>query len=127
MDWQFSITSDIQIINSKLIALNGSPTFYRKGQMQLIKMPEKDLIFCFPNPAKNELFINFKIDNEGAKASLKLYDVASRKSVECFDNQQFTSGLHQWRVNTEGLSTGAYIVQLTVSGRLFTKKIIIGK
>ena len=127
MDWQFSITGDIQIINSKLIALNGAPTFYRKGQMQLIKMPEKDALFCFPNPAKNELFINFKIDNEGAKASLKLYDAAGRKFVECFDNQQFTSGLHQWRVNTEGLSTGAYIVQLTVSGRLFTKKIVVGR
>jgi Secretion system C-terminal sorting domain len=127
MDWNFSITGDVQIIDSKLVALSGAPTFYRKGQAELRKMPVKDPIFCFPNPAKNELFINFKIEQEGAKTSLKLYDVASRKLIECFDNQQFTAGLHQWRVNTEGVSSGSYIVQLTVSGRLFTKKIFVGK
>ena len=127
MDWQFSRTSDVQIIDSKLIALTGAPTFYRKGQLELKKMADNETLFCFPNPIKNELFINFKIDKDATKASLKLYDVNSRAFVECFDNQLFTSGLHQWRVNTEGSSTGLYIVQLTVAGKLLTKKVVIGK
>ena len=127
MDWLFSRTGDVQIIDSKLIALTGAPTFYRKGQLELKKMPEKETLFCFPNPIKNELFINFKIDKDSTKVSLKLYEVNSRSFVECLDNQLFTSGLHQWRVNTEGSSAGLYIVQLTVVGKLLTKKVVIGK
>ncbi len=127
MDWLFSRSGDVQIIDSKLIALTGAPTFYRKGQLELKKMADNETLFCFPNPIKNELFINFKIDKDATKVSLKLYDVNSRSFIECFDNQLFTSGLHQWRVNTEGSPTGLYIVQLTVAGKLLTKKVVIGK
>jgi hypothetical protein len=31
MDWQFSVTNAVQVINSKSIQLTGAPTFYRKG------------------------------------------------------------------------------------------------
>ena len=127
MDWLFSQTGGIQIISSKFIALTGAPTFYRKGQIQLAKLTNNESILCFPNPIKNELFINFKVNKDSTKASLKLYDVTSRKFIECFDNQPFASGLHQWRVNTEGYSTGLFIVQLTVAGQVLTKKVVVGK
>jgi hypothetical protein len=41
MDWSFSTTGDVKIIDSKLIVLTGAPTFYKKHQIEINKKSRK--------------------------------------------------------------------------------------
>jgi hypothetical protein len=41
MDWQFSTTAEVKIIDSKLIPLTGAPTFYKKYQIGTGKIQMK--------------------------------------------------------------------------------------
>jgi hypothetical protein len=127
MDWQFSTTNDVQILNAKQIPLTSSPCFFKKGQAELVKMTERDRLFCFQNPVKKEVVVNFRIDKNTAIASLKLADAKNKKIAEAFDNQTFASGIHQFKLNTEGAASGTYTVQLIVGGQLVTQKITLKK
>lgn len=124
--WNYSETGDVQILNSKFVKLTATPAFFHKGQLELKKMPEKATIYCFPSPADNDLFINYRLDRE-AISRLQIYNVNKRQYIKLFDSQPVAEGAHQWRVNTEGYENGLYIVQLSVGRQLFTKKIFIAK
>lgn len=124
--WNYSQTNDVQIVSSKFIKLSSTPTFFRKGQLELKKMPEKATVYCFPSPADTELFINYRLERD-AVSNLQIYNVNARQYIQLFDNQMIAEGTHQWRVNTEGYANGLYIVQLAIGRQLFTKKIFISK
>ncbi len=124
--WNFSQTYDVQILSAKYVKLTGAPSFFRKGQLELKKMPEKEAVYCFPSPADNELYINYRLERE-ATANLQIYDVNKRQYIQLFDFQSIAEGTHQWRVNTEGYTNGLYIVQLGIGRQLFTKKVYISK
>ncbi|MBL7815723.1 MAG: T9SS type A sorting domain-containing protein [Saprospiraceae bacterium] len=125
-EWNYSQTYDVQILNSKFIKLTGTPAFFRKGQLELKNMPEKESIYCFPSPADSELFINYRLDKE-AVANLQIYDVGKRQYIQLFSNQTTAAGTHQWHINTEGYENGLYIVQLNIGRQGFSKKVYIAK
>ena len=124
--WNYSQTYDVQILSSKYIKLTATPAFFRKGQVELKKMPEKETVYCFPSPASNELFINYHLERD-AVANLSVYSVNKREYIQLFDNQMVAEGTHQWHVSTEGYNEGLYIVQFAIGRQVFSKKIYISK
>jgi hypothetical protein len=124
--WNYSETQDVQILSSKFVKLSSAPAFFQKGQLEIKKMPESEVVYCFPSPADNDLFINYRLERE-AISNLQIYNVGKREYIKLFDNQPVAEGTHQWRVNTEGYENGLYIVQLTIGRQLFTKKVVISK
>lgn len=124
--WNHSETEDVQILNSKFVKLTGTPAFFHKGQLELKKMPERETVYCFPSPADNDLFINYRLERE-AISNLQIYNVNKREYIKLFGNQPVAEGTHQWRVNTEGYENGLYIVQLTIGRQLFSRKVYIAK
>lgn len=73
---------------------------------------------CYPNPAKDNLYIEFSPDVDCK--SVELYDINGRLVVETFQeaSQQIT-------INISGLNAGMYIVKLRMSdGKEFTERIV---
>ena len=71
----------------------------------------------YPNPAKNEINISWKSDDE---VSIKIFDIAG-KQVESFDNVKSNS----YKANLGGLVTGTYIIKL--QGKKSQSPIAVGK
>ncbi len=119
--WNYSQTHDAQILSSQKIKLTGTPTFFKKGQMELTKMPEKQTLYCFPSLPTHKFFINYRLE-KAAIADLKIFDVNNQKYIQLFDNQLIEAGLHQWCLDTEGYGKGLYIAQLGIGKQMFTQK-----
>lgn len=78
----------------------------------------------YPNPADENTIVNFNlIDKE--KVTIKIYDVVGREVAQLVD-AELNAGQHQYSIaDNSSLSGGAYFVTLSLSGRSFTKKLIV--
>src|SRR6185295_18637186 len=74
----------------------------------------------FPNPAKDELIINWK-SLTGKEATLKVFDVFAR---EIYSTRITTPSL---KLQTSDWSSGIYLLKIADGQRQFTRKIIIEK
>lgn len=75
----------------------------------------------YPNPAKNEFYLNFK-NNILGKVNVEIYD-ASGKLVS---NQQIDPSARE-AINTQKLPNGAYVVKASGIGLNYSSKMIINK
>lgn len=75
----------------------------------------------YPNPAKNEFYLNFK-NNILGKVNVEIYD-ASGKLVS---NQQIDPSGRE-AINTQKLPNGAYVVKASGIGLNYSSKMIINK
>lgn len=76
-------------------------------------------ISVFPNPAKNEIYIKNELHFSIEK--VEMFDVTGRSVKR--SNSTGTSSL--FTINTNDLSTGVYIMNINIEGKLLSKKIII--
>lgn len=79
--------------------------------------PDNDLeaLTIFPNPASNELFINFREGLDGAKTAI--YDLAGREVLNTVLNTNNT-------INVSMLSAGVYILKIDFEGNQIQRKFV---
>ena len=78
---------------------------------------DKTTVSVYPNPANEELFIDFK--NTDGKAQASIYDLGGKLLLQQTLNN--TSN----RINTSALQTGIYLVEIaSASGRIHQKLVI---
>ncbi|MBP6793534.1 MAG: T9SS type A sorting domain-containing protein, partial [Saprospiraceae bacterium] len=73
---------------------------------------EHTLIKAFPNPARNNCFVEMNLKS-GSKLILHLLDIHGRLVKKMFENKSFEKGNHMMEVNLSGVPSGQYILKLT--------------
>jgi hypothetical protein len=79
----------------------------------------------YPNPAAAQTSISFNLKEE-AKVSVSIVDVTG-KSVYANELGAIASGAHKVNVNTDTLSNGVYMVNVTSNGSVSTQKLVVRK
>lgn len=77
------------------------------------------LIAIYPNPAKGQIFI--KNNNQLSIQTIELFDVTGR-SVKKLN---YLNPLNLYTIDSNNLSTGVYVINITTEGSTLTKKIVI--
>lgn len=77
----------------------------------------------FPNPFKNQTWINFRLP-ESEQTSLKVFDLAG-KEIRSIIDETLSAGKHSINVTKEGLSSGIYYYVLQSGNLVQTKKLVI--
>ena len=80
---------------------------------------------AFPNPTNGPVGLSFGLEKD-AVVSLKVYDLSGRL-VRTLAQSEYKAGNHQVVWNTDVVSSGLYIVKMTVPGRSHTVKIAVLK
>jgi len=86
------------------------------------------LLGNYPNPFNPSTKIVFKINNS-SHVKLEIFDIYG-KSVKLLSENRFAPGIHHFlwngqNKNGESVSTGIYILKMTASGQVFSKKIML--
>jgi hypothetical protein len=75
-----------------------------------------DRITLYPNPSNGTFYINMSLQGE-----VRIFNMEGSKIIA----QRLTSG--QNKINTEGISSGSYTVEIEIEKNIYTAKIIIDK
>jgi len=104
--------------------IEDDPTTHDAITQVLVSIAEEEFnpnsISIFPNPANNETMVTFEL-TQPENTLLKITDVAGRE-VKILLNESVSEGKHQFRVNTNELSSGTYFLNLQTSNHSTTKK-----
>ncbi|MBP7463916.1 MAG: T9SS type A sorting domain-containing protein, partial [Bacteroidales bacterium] len=73
----------------------------------------------YPNPAKNEVYINLNGVNAGKTARFTLYDLSGKKLLQVDDIPQ------NGRIALPEFAKGLYIAEIEMEGQRFTEKLAI--
>lgn len=77
----------------------------------------------FPNPSFSNTTVSFNVLMPG-KVSLVVYDITG-KLIRIIANKEFNEGIHQIKINTEGMATGIYVLKLQSAEILQTKRFVV--
>jgi len=113
----------------------GNPTAYSNGNAMAIRLLTGDQLgveeientfglSVYPNPAVAETAVSFELTKESA-VSINVTDLSGK--VVYTQDLGSVSGIQNVQINTELLSGGAYMVNLSVDGAVSTKKLVIKK
>jgi PKD repeat protein len=80
-------------------------------------------IELYPNPSNTTSFLNFSLEKD-AVVNIRLVDMLG-KTVDMIENARLISGEHRYEIATSGLSTGIYLINMSVDGLLYTQKLIV--
>ena len=87
---------------------------------------ENELSFgVFPNPIVNTANISFNL-NADSDVKLEIFDKAGRKMVSLY-NGKLNTGKHEYRWNTEGITSGMYFALIHVNGVSHAIKLVVDK
>ena len=104
----------------------GTPQFNIKMDENVMvsskEIENENEVFLFPNPANNVLNIQFKNPVDG-----KLNVSISNVQGSIIRNAIFENSTRQLQLNTSGISSGIYFVQIRTGDKVFTEKVIIQK
>lgn len=118
--WDFSISSNMDIINNENIQLTGTPTFF-KGIVggETIKPNDSILvknILIHPNPFNDYFEVTFKID-EVKNVKLEIYDARGISLYQLSQNE-LSPGEHTFFVeDAPYFVAGTYFGKLTIDGK----------
>ncbi len=76
----------------------------------------------FPNPAADELFVQYHLDNPG-EVSFTLYDLQGRR-VRSLPSQRMPQGMHTTSINLSGLAPGIYLLRMTTPAGILSRRIV---
>ena len=85
---------------------------------------ENPLLRVYPNPANNSVTVKYATTGHNT-TGLALYDVTGKKVFEQSFEQP--EGMHQYKINTEKLKNGIYLLHLTTGKISGTKQIVVNK
>lgn len=78
----------------------------------------------YPNPSAGDVTINFNLIGK-ADTDLRIYDIVGKEITQLY-NGNLLQGQNQFTINRSQLpSAGIYLLQLTVDGNRFTKRIVV--
>lgn len=78
------------------------------------------LLAAFPNPANNEISINFGL-NQSSKVEVEIYDLTG-KVINTIKLDNLEAGNHITKVNTSSLSSGVYMYSIkSENAKMFSK------
>ncbi|MBP8033924.1 MAG: T9SS type A sorting domain-containing protein [Bacteroidia bacterium] len=83
------------------------------------------LLAAFPNPANNEIAINFSL-NQSSKVEIEIYDVTG-KMVNTTKLDNLEAGNHTSKVNTSNLNAGVYMYSVKSDNAKMFSKFTIAK
>ncbi|MCC6691272.1 MAG: T9SS type A sorting domain-containing protein, partial [Bacteroidia bacterium] len=84
-----------------------------------------DRLSVFPNPFSGTATINYSLE-QNAGVNLEVYNAIGENVIDLV-NRIESSGLHQVQLSATDLSTGFYLVKLTINGTTSSKKIMLTK
>jgi expansin len=82
-------------------------------------------INIFPNPAKNELTLNYSLI-ENAKVAIFIYDIYGKEVINGADEEQFVGEIKK-TINIEKLQNGIYFAKININEAKYVQKILIYK
>jgi len=88
-------------------------------------MKTNDLIKVYPNPAKNELFVNLAEMPGDDNADIRLYNSLSSMVMNLKTNKHDNGGI--FKFDTSTLPDGIYLLQITLGNKVETRKVVISK
>ena len=86
---------------------------------------EFSILQTYPNPFNPNLNIEYYLENSG-HINVSVYDINGRLVSKILDAYQ-TSGHHKINWAPRGLSTGSYIVKLSLGSEVYSKQVILLK
>ncbi len=80
----------------------------------------------YPNPAKNEMYISFKL-TKNMPVSLSFYTIVGQKISTYIDEKMYNYGKHLLKIPLSelNLETGIYFYKLKIDNQVISKKIIV--
>lgn len=108
-----------QDANGELYLAGGSNgTVYKITEATAATAPfNKAGITLYPNPAKNEVFLNLK--NFSENTMVTIYDMGGKRLIK----QQLTSSAN--RIDTTALQAGIYLIEVNAAGNRMQQKLVI--
>ena len=90
-----------------------------------------DLFVSFPNPARNDVVIDFTLEKE-AKVTLAIADIEGKFIRDMFSNSALTPGRHSFTWDCRDnykkeVSSGIYTIILGEEGKVISRKVVILK
>lgn len=98
--------------------INGQPT----GIKDIVK-EESDFII-YPNPAKEEVNINFNFLSSSENAQVYVQNILGEKVAEIYSGS-FKSGPYKFFYNSSALPKGIYFVTAELDGERITRKLVV--
>ena len=86
-------------------------------------MVESSIVSMYPNPVQGEATVSFNV-TENTDVNFQVFDLTGRV-VMSQNMGRFTEGEQEFRINTESLSTGSYILRLNQGGNSSCVKFMV--
>jgi hypothetical protein len=86
-------------------------------------MVESITVSMYPNPVQGEATVSFNV-TENTDVNFQVFDLTGRV-VMSQNMGRFTEGEQEFRINTESLSTGSYILRLNQGGNSSCVKFMV--
>ncbi len=114
---------------SKGIVAQEKKNVSETGFSELLQENNKGLsdISVFPNPFSNETKIVYSVPTDGAKVSLKVFDISGHLISDLVDQQAHKAGRYEKKFNSAELKSGTYFCVKIVGDQVENKKMIIQK
>ena len=80
-------------------------------------------VMLYPNPVQGEATVSFEM-TESANVNYQVFDLTGRM-VMSQSVGRMTEGSHEFRINTENLSTGSYVLRLNQGGNSSCVKFLV--
>ncbi len=88
-------------------------------------------ITCYPNPAKNYLFINFKVTNSDESTNISIYDLKGNMlNTIVSSTLESHNYVFKWDLadaSGNRLPAGTYIISIKSGSKLHSTKVVIGR
>lgn len=95
--------------------------FGEAGELTAIETNSQKEVSVYPNPATDQLFIDFK-GIPSSNARVLLFDIAGRIITEEYLTGE---GNTLYRINTSGIASGLYLLKIETNQKTFSNKILI--
>jgi hypothetical protein len=79
---------------------------------------------AFPNPFSGSTRISYEL-KETSNVSIAVYDVLGNKVATLLDNESQSNGTHQLEFDASGNARGVYVVNLTMNGQTYTRRLVL--
>ena len=80
-------------------------------------------VLLYPNPVQGEATVSFEM-TESANVNYQVFDLTGRM-VMSQSVGRMSEGSHEFRINTENLSTGSYVLRLNQGGNSSCVKFLV--
>lgn len=112
----FGVNGDLMIF--PVLSIANGVSNVTKGDLSLYA--------ATPNPASNNININFSINNP-SKVDIEVIDVTGKVVKTIKGNDTFATGKHSISLDVTGLESGSYMYSITAAGTRMVSKFVVTK